>query len=119
MLITACSQLTTLVVEPETGTVPGIAEFFIADMRLAPGPLPIIAFSDPNDLLSYPLMPENAPPGVRFVDVQIAVATHAFYVPTLGMLTDPRTAHEGYWDDARIIDMIACGHPRTSACATQ
>ncbi len=41
MLITACSQLTTLVVEPETGTVPGIAEFLsrsdLAFLVIVPG----------------------------------------------------------------------------------
>jgi hypothetical protein len=75
---------------------------------------PIIAFSDPNDLLSYAL-----PPGFveKYIDsrlctdvtnVNINVA-HIYDVFGLGNFANPMDAHIGYDTDDRVIALIAKG----------
>ncbi len=75
---------------------------------------PIIAFSDPNDLLSYAI-----PPGFveKYLDsrlcahvtnVNINIA-HVFDIFGLGKLANPMEAHIGYDTDARVVALIAKG----------
>lgn len=71
----------------------------------------IIAFSDPNDPLSYPIPPDlcQAHPDV-FLDVITSVARTAFWLPGFGRITDPITEHTGYGRDDRIIELILEGY---------
>jgi hypothetical protein len=72
-----------------------------------PAPIWLIAFSDPNDLLSYTI-PEafaRRNPGHRFANVSISVARTAI----LGLLANPLTAHTGHDQVQRIIQLIAHG----------
>ena len=86
----------------------------------------IIAFSDPNDLLSY-----GIPPGfaekyidsrlcakITNVNINIAKVMDAFGMTDLA---NPMEAHVGYDTDDRVIAMIArgIGNPGTSALITQ
>ena len=75
---------------------------------------PIIAFSDPNDLLSYAI-----PQGfvekyldsrlcINVTNVNINVA-HVYDVFGLGRLANPMEAHIGYDTDDRVIGLIAHG----------
>ena len=75
---------------------------------------PIIAFSDPNDLLSYAI-----PPGfvekyldsrlcIDVINVNINVA-HVYDVFGLGKIANPMDAHIGYDTDDRVVALIAKG----------
>jgi len=72
----------------------------------------VIAFSDPNDLLSYPINEEDVldgqppdSPEVVVRNVRISVAKWG--IPFL--LADPLTAHTGYLTDSRTAEMIVKG----------
>jgi hypothetical protein len=75
--------------------------------------LAVIAFSDPNDLLSYPIpMAVRGFEDMRLVNVDLHVAKWSF----LGVFTNPIQAHEGYWTDPAVVHLIACGHGVDASC---
>ena len=81
------------------------------------GPAPtipsVVAFSDPNDLLSYPLArsPHRSKQDYPVIDV---IASNA---PTiLGLVEMPTTAHLGYGNNGAVKKIIACGHPESKRC---
>lgn len=76
----------------------------------------IVAFSDPNDILSYPIPPDYADtyidsrmcPEVVNVDINIAKTTSV-----LGLdFANPLEAHSGYHEDERVIKIISKGLAR-------
>jgi hypothetical protein len=73
----------------------------------------VVAFSDPNDLLSYPLArsPHRKRQGYPVVDVITSNAT-----TYLGLVELPNTAHTGYSTNRRVTRMIACGNWTTGKC---
>jgi hypothetical protein len=75
--------------------------------------VPFVAFSDPNDLLSYPI-PAGAQgfEDVRLVGVELHVSKWAYF----GLFVDPRRAHEDYWTDPTVVRLIACGHGVDAVC---
>ena len=96
-------------------------EAFLARIRKmhaakAPGaPLQIVAFTDPNDLLSYRISRYNlfengaAPSSYHAANVLYPVAPAYF-----GLFADPLKAHTGYSSDAGVLDLVTCG---TTGCA--
>ncbi|MDD3288846.1 MAG: hypothetical protein PHX43_07590 [Alphaproteobacteria bacterium] len=74
----------------------------------------IIAFSDPNDILSYPLPIDFAAkkidsricPSVTNISLNIANEKNLFDAVSFA---NPLTAHSGYMEDDRVIDLIANG----------
>ena len=90
-------------------------------LRLKSGPqfkaisltgLTLVAFTDPNDLLSYRLQPSRyAVPGVAVADVLVSNAT-----TYLGLLERPDTAHTGYEMNPAVTALISCGHPKSALC---
>ena len=90
-------------------------------LRLKSGPqfnaisltgLTLVAFTDPNDLLSYRLQPSRyAVPGVAVADVLVSNATTYF-----GLLERPDTAHTGYGANPAVTALISCGHPKSALC---
>lgn len=94
-------------------------ERFLALRRAESGPrrdaaatLAVVAFSDPNDLLTYRLLPSRyAGPDVAVADVLISNAASWF-----GLLEDPFAAHLDYLQNKDVGALIACGWPRTQAC---
>lgn len=84
---------------------------FIEDDR--DRPLAVVAFTDPNDLLSY-FLPENwrtllfPEVGEKFYFVNFPVRnTRSF----LGIFANPAPAHTGYWSNRQIIRAIVGGRP--------
>jgi hypothetical protein len=76
------------------------------------GKLAIVAFSDPNDLLSYRLLPSRyAGPDVMIADVLVSNST-----TWLGLLEDPFGAHLDYLKNPNVGGIIACGWPRSPVC---
>jgi hypothetical protein len=74
--------------------------------------LAVVAFTDPNDLLSYRLLPARyAAPDVAVADVLVSNAR-----TWLGLVENPVTAHLDYLANQEVADLIACGHPRVSSC---
>jgi len=73
--------------------------------------LHMIAFSDPNDLLTYPIDKANVVDGnstaleVEITNVRISVARWGWFF----LVANPLTAHTGYFTDARTIHQIANG----------
>jgi hypothetical protein len=84
------------------------------------GKLPIYAFSDPNDLLSYPIPPNFADeyldsrlcPKVTNIAINVAKPISLF---GLGEIANPASAHGGYDHDERVIALIAHGFGQENA----
>lgn len=82
------------------------------------GPVPVVAFSDPNDLLSYALRPyyrqmtpKDQPPPLNIIDVTVSVASSV-----LGLYANPLTAHTRYLVNEDVTRFIACGEPASPVC---
>jgi hypothetical protein len=74
--------------------------------------LAVVAFTDPNDLLSYRLLPARyAAPDVAVADVLVSNARS-----WLGLIENPVAAHLDYLENPDVGDLIACGFPRFSGC---
>lgn len=74
--------------------------------------LAVVAFTDPNDVLTYRLLPTRyAGPDVAVADVLVSNAVTWF-----GLLEDPFAAHLDYLQNKDVGGIIACGWPRTQAC---
>ena len=71
----------------------------------------IVAFSDPNDVLSWRLKPYNLKlPRSEWGSVKLTnvyLSNGEFSVPLL--ISDPTTAHTGYFDNQVVMDMLVCG----------
>lgn len=81
--------------------------------RLA-SPLPsVVAFTDPNDLLSYILVPSPHALNAGYSVIDVIVSNDKSY---LGLVELPTTAHLGYRTNEAVRSLIACGHPKSAAC---
>jgi hypothetical protein len=75
-----------------------------------PPPLQVVAFTDPNDLLSYDLGPKNLDPsgrpelGYSLSNVLYPVAQSWF-----GLFANPIKAHTGYATDPEVLRLVTCG----------
>ncbi len=80
---------------------------------LPPGKMQVVAFSDPNDLLSYGLRgsghEENE--NYRIIDVFVSNAPTWF-----GLVENPLRAHLAYRDNKAVNRIIACGIPEMAGC---
>jgi hypothetical protein len=68
--------------------------------------LRLVAFSDPNDLLGYPLESSDVPSNVSFSNVIISVERSAI----LGVFAWPITAHTGFDKSAKALDLLVFGY---------
>lgn len=74
--------------------------------------LAVVAFTDPNDLLSYRLLPARyTAPDVAVADVLVSNDR-----TWLGVIENPMTAHLDYLANPDVGIMIACGQPRVTGC---
>ncbi len=90
------------------------------------GKLSIYAFSDPNDILSYPIPPKFVEqyidsrlcPSATNISINVAQPISLF---GLGEYADPGEAHSGYDNDERVIALIAhgIGQPNTAEIVRQ
>ena len=70
--------------------------------------LTVVAFTDPNDLLSYRLLPSRyAGENVLIADVLVSNTKTYF-----GLVSRPDTAHLGYSTNPDVARFIACGHEK-------
>ena len=94
----------------EAGPAGGLDGFLtlresVAERGIAMGPLQIVAFSDPNDLLSYEISPEFAAryPEASFVNVRVGIAGRGLFK----LVANPLRAHTGHSGDRRVMDALA------------
>lgn len=80
------------------------------DRRVPLAALTLMAFTDPNDLLSYTLPPERYPGAIVY---NVLVSNDRTY---LGLLENPVTAHLGYLPNPDVGSLISCGVPRSRWC---
>src|SRR5438093_1302857 len=73
----------------------------------APLALHLVAFSDPNDLLSYPL-DQSSISGSTIVYSNVAVSVERSAI--LGVFAWPMTAHTGHDKSKVVMDLLAFGH---------
>jgi hypothetical protein len=74
--------------------------------------LSLVAFTDPNDLLSYRLQASRyVSSKVDVTDVLVSNDSTYF-----GFLERPDTAHTGYRSNTDVASLIACGKPRSANC---
>jgi hypothetical protein len=74
--------------------------------------LAVVAFTDPNDLLSYRLLPARyAAPDVAVADVLVSNDRS-----WLGLIENPVSAHLDYLANPDVGKLIACGWPRAQTC---
>lgn len=84
----------------------GMGEGAPEDVAPLLGPLTVVSFTDPNDLLSYRLVPEAI--GTRDVRLINVIVSNA---PTIaGWVERPDTAHMGYGDNRRVMRYLVEGH---------
>ncbi|MEE4147082.1 MAG: hypothetical protein V2I26_19920 [Halieaceae bacterium] len=84
--------------------------------------LDMIAFTDPNDILSYPVpqfwvrkyLDSRLCTNVRNVTINIANVRR---LPVIGTFADPISAHTGYDSDPRVAELIARGMGNDSTSA--
>jgi hypothetical protein len=74
----------------------------------AKGPMTVVAFSDPNDLLSYRIVPAHLAEDLKeFRVINVLVSNDTTY---FGYLERPDTAHCGYPWNPHVFGMLAKGH---------
>ncbi|MBN8490293.1 MAG: hypothetical protein J0M00_02535 [Burkholderiales bacterium] len=78
---------------------------------VAAAPLRVVAFTDPNDLLSYILVP--SPWGKSYDVVDVVVSNDNTY---FGLVELPTTAHQGYRENSTVRRLVACGNPTSGKC---
>ena len=72
------------------------------------GPMTVVAFSDPNDLLTYRILPEHLAEDFReFRVINVLVSNDTTY---FGYLERPDTAHCGYPWNPHVFGMLARGY---------
>ncbi len=75
------------------------------------GTLRVVAFTDPNDLLSYVLVPYKPTRPYDVVDVVVS-NDHTYF----GLFENPMTAHVGYRINESVLRAIVCGNPSRLYC---
>jgi hypothetical protein len=71
----------------------------------------VVAFSDPNDILSWRLEPKNLrlprPDWGEVAVTNVYMSNNEFSIP--GLFSDPTNAHTGYFISPTVLDMLICG----------
>ena len=71
----------------------------------------VVAFSDPNDILSWRLEPRNLklpkPVWGEVAVTNVYMSNNEFSMP--GLISDPVNAHTGYFVNPTVMDMLICG----------
>ncbi len=72
----------------------------------------LVAFTDPNDLLSYRLQSSR----YRTPDIAVADVLVSNAMTYLGLFERPDKAHTDYRTNAAVASLIACGQPKSKRC---
>ena len=74
--------------------------------------LGVVAFTDPNDVLSYRLLPAR----YAAADVAVADVLVSNDKTWLGLIENPLTAHLNYLANPDVGTLIVCGYPNIAGC---
>jgi hypothetical protein len=77
-------------------------------LRETPGRLDIMAFSDPNDLLSWPI-PRWYLQDTETLNLQITNITLQNAFHWLGLVEWPTSAHDDYMTNSTVWKVVKCG----------
>lgn len=89
----------------ETASTDPLRRYLAARRQQGLAALTVVAFTDPNDLLSYRLLPSRyAGENVFLADVLVSNVTTYF-----GQLSRPDTVHLSYSENPSVARIIACG----------
>ena len=75
----------------------------------------VAVFTDPNDLLSYPLQNSRQAQGSRYRSVDVIVSNARTW---FGLVENPLAAHLLYLDNPNVQNAIACGLPISDVCVS-
>ena len=75
--------------------------------------LKLVAFSDPNDVLSYRLPRDYFPEAYRTDVINVLPSNDVVW---FGLLENPLTAHQGYADTDDVMQLFLCGNPVVPGC---
>ncbi|MGE8165987.1 hypothetical protein ACQKRQ_38330 [Paraburkholderia sp. NPDC080076] len=73
----------------------------------------VVAFTDPNDLLSYVLVPSMNRQSMNYEVVDVVTSNSPTY---FGAIERPDYAHLDYDTNKSVIDSIVCGNPKSALC---
>lgn len=73
----------------------------------------VVAFTDPNDLLSYILTPTSFAKNGQYALVDVIVSNQPTY---FGLVERPDLAHTSYSTNPAVVRLIACGLPQAPGC---
>ncbi|MBV9289187.1 MAG: hypothetical protein JO288_15460 [Hyphomicrobiales bacterium] len=79
-----------------------------------PPPVEFVAFTDPNDILSYQVRPSDFPSSGDQTFTAPANVLSPNEVAWFDLVADPVSAHNGYSDNSQVIELVVCG---TVGCA--
>lgn len=81
--------------------------------QVPPGPRQIVAFSDPNDLLSYTLMNSSLAKNPQYHIIDVLVSNDSTW---FGYVENPLAAHTKYLDNQAVSRIIVHGIPKMPGC---
>jgi hypothetical protein len=82
----------------------------VAPEAVSSPPLEIVAFTDPNDLLSYKISRATlAEAGATPASYSASNVLYPVAPSYFGVFADPLTAHTGYSSNAEVLDLVICG----------
>ena len=82
------------------------------DASNVPSTVPVVAYTDPNDVLGYRLLPEGRLGGATFVNVLLS--NTGTFVPGAPIVANPIAAHRGAEKQDALFEMILDGSDRIS-----
>lgn len=80
---------------------------------IASVPPSIVAFTDPNDLLSYVLVPSPNRNSLGYSVIDVVTSNATSY---LGLVERPDSAHKNYDINPAVLQLVACGKPKSKRC---
>jgi hypothetical protein len=72
-------------------------------------PVPVMAFTDPDDLLSMPLPKPADPERVMVRNVYVTNNRFGLVIPSFGRVTNPLAAHQGYGTNPKVLEFMLAG----------
>ncbi|MEM6375455.1 MAG: hypothetical protein AAF686_04395, partial [Pseudomonadota bacterium] len=76
------------------------------------GRVPVVAYTDPNDVLGYRLFEAQNPNSGRFDVINVLLSNSGTAIPLVPIVANPERAHRGAEDNARLFELIIDGADR-------
>lgn len=76
----------------------------------------IVGVTDPSDLLSWPLPPPDSDAKVRLINAYHSAASTGLWIPGVGKLGNPYSAHTDYGADTQVLTWMVYGSKGATFC---